>query len=203
MARYRNPITTYIQRKIEKNTPTIIKQTAYTLQEALEFARAQEIADSQATRMERGVKDPKPAIDEVYETRVTTKTHESRKKCFFCGGKLPHQGGRTKCPAWSKECKICNKPNHFAKCCKGSSNQKKIRTIEDKEDSDPSSDSSDNTSIYNVGTVNGRATDVERRPVRTVKIDNKDINVLIDTEATVKHNERGSVQENISRAAEF
>jgi hypothetical protein len=115
---------------------------------------------------------------------VTTKTHESRKKCFFCGGKFPHQGGRTKCPAWGKECKICNKPNHFAKCCKGSSNQKKIRTIDDKEDSDPSSDSSDNTSIYNVGTVNSRATDVERSPVRTVKIDNKDINVLIDTEAT-------------------
>jgi hypothetical protein len=62
--------------------------------------------------------------------------------------------------------------------------QRVIRTIENKEDSDPSSDSSDNTSIYNVGTVNGRATDVERRPVRTVKIDNKDINVLIDTGAT-------------------
>jgi hypothetical protein len=29
MARYRNPITTYRQRKIEKNTPTIIKQRAY------------------------------------------------------------------------------------------------------------------------------------------------------------------------------
>ena len=90
----------------------------HTLQEALEFERAQEIADSQATRIERGVKNPKPAIDEVYETRVTTKTHESTKKCFFCGGKFPHQGGRTKCPAWGKECKICNKPNHFAKCCK-------------------------------------------------------------------------------------
>jgi hypothetical protein len=35
----------------------------HTLQEALEFARAQEIADSQATRIERGVKNPKPAID--------------------------------------------------------------------------------------------------------------------------------------------
>jgi translation elongation factor P/translation initiation factor 5A len=56
--------------------------------------------------------------------------------------------------------------------------------MENKEDSDRSSDSSDNTSIYNVGTVNGRATDVEHRPVRTVKIDNKDINVLIDTGVT-------------------
>jgi transcriptional regulator with XRE-family HTH domain len=45
----------------------------HTIQQALEFARAQEIADSQATRIERGVKNPKPAIDEVYETRVTTK----------------------------------------------------------------------------------------------------------------------------------
>jgi translation elongation factor P/translation initiation factor 5A len=67
---------------------------------------------------------------------------------------------------------------------KVSNNKNKIRTIEDKEDSDPTSDSSDNTSIYKVGTVNGRATDVQRRPVRTVKIDNKDINVLIDTGAT-------------------
>ena len=41
---------------------------------------------------------------------------------------LLHQGGRTNCPAWGKEGKICNKPNHFAKCCKGSSNQKKIKT---------------------------------------------------------------------------
>jgi hypothetical protein len=87
----------------------------------------------------------------------------------------------TKCPSWGKECKICNKPNHVAKYCKGQVIKRKIRTIEDKEDSDPSSDSSDNTSTYNVGTVNGRATDVERRPVRTVKIDNKDFNVLIDT----------------------
>ncbi|CAB4014751.1 Hypothetical predicted protein, partial [Paramuricea clavata] len=39
-----------------------------------EFARAQEIADGRATRIERRVKIPKPEIDEVYETRVTTKT---------------------------------------------------------------------------------------------------------------------------------
>ncbi len=87
---------------------------------------------------------------------------------------------------WGKECKTCNKPNHFAKCCKGSSNQNKIRTIENKEDSYPSSDSSENTSIYNVGTVNatGMTKDVERRPVRTVKIDSKDMDVLIDMGAT-------------------
>ena len=113
------------------------------LQEALEFVRAQEIADSQATRIKRAFKNSKPSIEEVYKARVTTKTHKNT-KCFFCGGKFPHQGGRTKCPAWGKECKIWNKPNHFTKCCKGSNNQKKIR-IENNEDSDSCLGSSNNT----------------------------------------------------------
>jgi hypothetical protein len=40
----------------------------HTLQEALEFARAQEIADTQATRIERGVKNPEPDINVLIDT---------------------------------------------------------------------------------------------------------------------------------------
>ena len=57
-----------------------------------------------------------------------------------------------------------------------------MRRIE-KEDSDSISDRSDDTSIYNVGTVNAGATEPERRPVRTIKIGNKKIDVLVDTGA--------------------
>ena len=38
--------------------------------------------------------------------------------CFNCGGAYPHDGGKTSCPAYGKDCRSCNKKNHFAKFCK-------------------------------------------------------------------------------------
>ena len=41
-------------------------------------------------------------------------------QCRNCGGRYPHRGD---CPAKSKACNVCGKPNHFAKVCR--SNQRK------------------------------------------------------------------------------
>ena len=43
--------------------------------------------------------------------------HRTRRQCRNCGGQFPHEGGKTKCPAYDKTCHQCNKIGHFAKHC--------------------------------------------------------------------------------------
>ena len=35
--------------------------------------------------------------------------------CRNCGNKYPHDGGRESCPAFSRNCYLCDQANHFAK----------------------------------------------------------------------------------------
>ena len=39
--------------------------------------------------------------------------HPARKQCRNCGGQFPHEGGKTKCPAYGKICNQCNKIGHY------------------------------------------------------------------------------------------
>ena len=43
--------------------------------------------------------------------------HPARDQCRNCGGQFPHEGGKTKCPAYDKTCHQCNKIGHFDKHC--------------------------------------------------------------------------------------
>ena len=123
----------------------------HTLQEALDFARSQEIAHSQAEKIEKDFKHQKyiPTTEDINKTDIQYKRTDGKKKCFFCGGQFPHQGGRSRCPARGKECKTCRKLNHFAKCCRNPKQGQNIRTV-DQRDSDSTTESSDIESIKNV-----------------------------------------------------
>ena len=93
----------------------------HTLTEALDFARAQEMSDKQAERIEidrqsHGT-DTNPA-EKLYTLEQQAQSKTAGKVCFSCGGTFPYAGERTKCPVWGKKCLTCNKMNHFAKCCR-------------------------------------------------------------------------------------
>ena len=50
------------------------------------------------------------------------------KTCYSCGGKWPHQKGKT-CPAIGRICANCGQKNHFASVCQNQS-QKNVRVLE-------------------------------------------------------------------------
>ncbi|XP_064472396.1 uncharacterized protein LOC135386412 [Ornithodoros turicata] len=45
---------------------------------------------------------------------TTTGPKSSSNECHNCGGRWPHDGGKTGCPAWGKTCNSCHKSGHFA-----------------------------------------------------------------------------------------
>ncbi|KAM7300023.1 uncharacterized protein ISCGN_020587 [Ixodes scapularis] len=63
----------------------------------------------------RGSK-PKRSLKPPQRPNYQAQQHHSLSTdCHNCGGKWPHGGGRSNCPAWGKTCKACNKIGHFAK----------------------------------------------------------------------------------------
>ena len=53
--------------------------------------------------------------------RASTRS-SSKLTCGNCG--LQHQQSRASCcPAFGKECRKCDKANHFARCCRGLTSQ--------------------------------------------------------------------------------
>ncbi|KAM7307639.1 uncharacterized protein ISCGN_011275 [Ixodes scapularis] len=75
----------------------------------------------------RGSK-PKRSLKPPQRPNYQTQRHHSLSTdCHNCGGKWPHDGGRSNCPAWGKTCKACNKIGHFAKVCPSTSPKAVIR----------------------------------------------------------------------------
>ena len=48
-----------------------------------------------------------------------------KEACNYCG--YVHERG--KCPAYGKNCAVCNKPNHFAKVCRGKGKSQRNQTV--------------------------------------------------------------------------
>ena len=106
----------------------------HSLQEALDYARAQELSDKQAKRIEME-QQRRGNITEEELNRVSLRKQNNstdiNKECYFCGGTFPHVGGKKKCPARGKKCTARGKMNHFAKRCmsKGKVNQSVVKTV--------------------------------------------------------------------------
>ena len=57
--------------------------------------------------------------------------------CRNCGNKYPHDGGRESCPAFPRNCYLCDQANHFAKLCpkKGNTHgRRKSKLVHDVDD---------------------------------------------------------------------
>jgi len=51
--------------------------------------------------------------------RLTTPQQPSQAGvCRNCGGRFPHPGGRSTCPAYGVICNQCSKVGHYARCCR-------------------------------------------------------------------------------------
>ena len=47
-----------------------------------------------------------------------SRSGSSNTKCRNCGGSYSHEGGKTRCPAYQKECNNCGKLGHFKSVCR-------------------------------------------------------------------------------------
>ena len=133
-----------------------LRDDTVNLQTLLEAERAYEKAENQAEIIEKkeavnriskpGKYSQRKRADEA-EERKDKKTTETAvpndNRCFNCGGKFPHKGGRTKCPAYKKTCRKCGKPNHFEKVCRA-----QINNLAQKSSCSEESSSSGNESLF-------------------------------------------------------
>jgi len=96
-----------------------LREPEKTLSDILTLGRALELADVQASEMEREGsvnKIHKQFKQNMRNDKPQTQTHNRNTKCRNCGGEFPHRNGP--CPAKGKGCNACHKMNHFAKVCK-------------------------------------------------------------------------------------
>ena len=176
-------------------------QEGITLKELIDYGRALETAEQEASSIEAAADTP---VNKVYAKKYTKQTHVKHKTttpsdaiCGHCGGSYPHQG---QCPAYGLQCHSCNKANHFARCCRAKtrnnppsqqyrkvtnkfnqnsrqqSNQKqKVNKL-----STPAPSGSDNEYVYVIGSMNSN-----QHPRRKVTINEHSVELLIDSGSNV------------------
>ena len=176
-------------------------QEGITLKELIDYGRALETAEQEASSIEAAADTP---VNKVYAKKYTKQTHVNHKTttpsgatCGHCGGSYPHQG---QCPAYGLQCHSCNKANHFARCCRAKtrnnppsqqyrkvtnkfnqngrqqSNQKqKVNKL-----STPAPSGSDNEYVYVIGSMNSN-----QHPRRKVTINEHSVELLIDSGSNV------------------
>ena len=97
----------------------LLEQRNITLEEALDKARAWEVAGRQVTNM-----TVNPAVmegDSVNAVKMGQRKGDDKpRKCYNCGRK-GHLAIDRSCPAKGKKCAKCGRYGHFALCCQGKS----------------------------------------------------------------------------------
>ena len=90
----------------------LLKKPDLTLQTAHDYCRTYEATELQKYKFVPQTVAPNPA---VYVQPVRIKKEQL--SCKFCGYRhsFAHP---TRCPAFKKNCKMCNKTGHFAKMCR-------------------------------------------------------------------------------------
>ena len=186
-----------------------------TLKEALNIATAQEIADNQASRIESRQRSNEPINDEVNKLtksrHLKDETKVRKMNCYSGGGVFPHEGGRTRCPAFGKKCSLCEKYNHHAKFCRSGNNKYKIEKVKTVNvDSEQSlSSSNEEEAAYNVEAVGSvkkgkdRNGAKGRRPIIRIKIEDHEMAVLIDTGSTVNVMDEHTYRKNFARTCKL
>ena len=88
----------------------LLREKKLELQTAIDIVKTSELATAELRKMmiNRSESADNNKIDEIKKTRHL--------KCRYCGRE--HEFKKRLCPAYGKECSTCNRPNHFAVCCR-------------------------------------------------------------------------------------
>ena len=125
--------------------------------------------------------DPPKRKHQVYRQQQK----QTSRPCFNCGGSWPHPGGQLQCPARGVTRKRCHKLNHFAKWCKSDRNTRPKpvpRPSQRREQRVNQLNSpGDDDYAYVVNAINSNVV----LPHARVKVENVELDILIDTGASV------------------
>ena len=91
------------------------------LPDLLRFARTLQLTTSQGKMMSLQSEKHDQDVNKVEFRRHKeneSEKHHAVQRCRNCSGSWPHEGGRHSCPAFGKQCRTCNKSNHFASVCR-------------------------------------------------------------------------------------
>ena len=188
-----------------------LRESTLTLDQLLSHGRAMETAEKQATHIEQ-TNEESHEINRAQQQQSQQRpaqpnpreTNRSR-KCFNCGNNYPHLDGI--CPAKGKACRLCQKMNHFARCCRsthrnvkpdtGVNNVEARTTAPQRQDPtsastinqgnpNPADSSSDDEYILSLGNSKTHATKSKvKSPKVHVKVRNMPTEMMIDTGASV------------------
>ena len=117
-----------------------------------------------------------------YESHNRSNSRKDDGKCRNCSGPYPHKDS---CPAKNKECKFCGKLNYFARVCRkpfespNPPESAKHVTFEDTAENDEY--------VYTIGG--------DKQPTCKVKIDGKQIEMMVDSGASVDLMDEGTFRE--------
>jgi transposase InsO family protein len=170
---------------------TFLKQQTITISKLLELGKVHDTLDSQVEIVEGKKAAPEPdRVNFVNKqhgkkrfqsnkakastgTAQSTSSEKRNLKCYRCDGVFPHPK-RESCPALGQTCSACNKPNHFAKCCrannKGNDMINQIESIE-------AESKEDQAYIFSIG--QGEI------PTTIVKMNGVELSFNIDTGAAI------------------
>ena len=188
-----------------------LRNPKLTLKELLDYGRAQETSETQASGMERN-QDKVNSVQNQQQINQSKWRRNGRlnknreqwkgqrsKDCFNCGGKFPHPKEKP-CPAKGKTCRACNKLNHFAKYCRTTAkpcraaqtnNMNNVFVQPGSSQSHHDSSSSDDEYSFavqsqSVNTTREKGADAQSKlPRTTVKFGTTEIRMLIDSGASV------------------
>ena len=106
-----------------------------------------------------------------------------KEACNYCG--YVHERG--KCPAYGKNCAVCNKPNHFAKVCRGKGKPQRKQTVHATLDDYDDADNEDKMFSLTLtpDEVNSLGDSAhQKRILATMMVDTKVVKFQVDTDAT-------------------
>ncbi|XP_028414345.1 uncharacterized protein K02A2.6-like [Dendronephthya gigantea] len=165
-----------------------LRDPTYDLKSILIDGRRAEMSTFQA----RDIESKDTNTDRV--NKVSSKT--TSKTCHNCGGTYPHEG---QCPAKGKECRKCQKLNHFARVCRGKMQrqtkafqhemkpkQKYKRPLNPLNEVQSETDSSDNEYLYTVSN--------DKTHKVNVKVCGRSLKATVDTGAMINVIDRGTYE---------
>ena len=155
----------------------LLRRSDLDLDKAIELGRAAELvhrrtaelrASSQSTSTESS------AVDRVTKSRPAEHNRASGSSCTRCGYR---HGDRT-CPAQGKRCRKCDRPNHFAHCCRQGTRPTSSRPVHALEEEQPS-DGED----LQFDSIHIDSCDMESDWMQMLRVEGKPVTFKLDTGA--------------------